>query len=216
MYTFVEAAGLLRVPASTLRSWTRGQDYKVRAGVRRFKPPIPLHPDQRLLTFYDLVEAFVLSAMRRDHNVELGVVRASVDFVRRKLGVQRPLLTEDFYTDGVQLLVERWGHLVDASREGQIAMRGIVSASLKRIDRDESGLAQRLYPWLRSVDEEKLIELDPRRALGKAVVAGTGISIDVLRARHRAGDTVKRLARDFAMEERKVAAVVAWDDKRAA
>ena len=41
-------------------------------------------------------------------------------------------------------------------------------------------------------------------------------SIDVLRARHRAGDTVKRLAKDFAMDERKVAAVVAWDDKRAA
>jgi uncharacterized protein (DUF433 family) len=61
-----------------------------------------------------------------------------------------------------------------------------------------------------------LIELDPRRALGKAVVVGTGISIDILRSRHRAGDSVKRLAKDYAVDERKVAAVVAWDDKRAA
>jgi uncharacterized protein (DUF433 family) len=216
MYTFVEAAALLRVPASTLRSWTIGQDYKVRDGVRRFQPPIPLESNQRLLTFYDLVEAFVLSAMRRDHNVDLSVVRASVDFVRRKLGVRRPLLTEDFYTDGVRLLVDKWGHLVEASQEGQLAMREVVAASLKRIDRDERGLARRLYPWLRSVEEERVIELDPQRALGKAVVAGTSISIDILRARHRAGDTVKRLAKDFTIDERKVAAVVAWDGQRAA
>jgi len=216
MYSFVEAAGLLRVPVSTLRSWTMGQDYRVRGGTRRFHPPIPLRADQRLLTFYNLVEAFVLATMRRDFNVELPVVRASVEFVRDKLKVSRPLLMEDFYTDGVSLLVDKWGKLVDASKQGQLAMREVVAASLQRIDRDKHGLAARLYPWRQSVDEARVIELDPRRALGKAVVAGTGISIDILRSRHRAGDSVKRLAKDYAVDERKVAAVVAWDDKRAA
>lgn len=216
MYGFVEAAGLLRVPVSTLRSWTVGQDYRVRSGTRRFHPPIPLGSNQRMLTFYNLVEAFVLSTMRRDFNVELPVVRASVEFVRDKLKVPRPLLNEDFYTDGVSLLVDKWGKLVDASKQGQVAMREVVAASLQRIERDEHGLAARLYPWRRAVDEDRVIELDPRRALGKAVLVGTGISIDILRSRHRAGDSVKRLARDYAVDENKVAAVVAWDDKRAA
>lgn len=216
MYGFAEAAGLLRVPASTLRSWTIGQDYRVRGGTRRFRPPIPLHAGQRLLTFYNLVEAYVLSTMRRDFNVELPVVRASVEFVRDQLDVPRPLLTNDFYTDGVSLLVEQWGKLVDASKQGQVAMREVVAASLRRIERDPQGLAARLYPWRQSIDEDRVIEVDPGVALGKAVLVGTRISVDLLRARHRAGDSVKRLAKDYVIDERKVAAAVAWDDKRAA
>src|SRR4051812_6523330 len=92
MYGFVEAAGLLRVPVSTLRSWTVGQNYRVHGVQRRFKPPIPIARNQRLLTFYDLVEAYVLSSMRRDFNVELPVIRTSVDFVRDHMDVARPLL----------------------------------------------------------------------------------------------------------------------------
>jgi uncharacterized protein (DUF433 family) len=216
MYRLAEAAGFLRVPASTLRSWTKGQDYKVQGERRRFRPPIPLDEAQEFLTFYNLVEAFVLSSMRRDHNVELDVVRRSVDFVRKEMGVPRPLLTKDFYTDGVSLLVEEWGRLVDASREGQIAMRAVVASSLKRIDRDVRGVVARLYPWRRSPDEERVIELDPELALGRAVLVGTGISIDVLKARRRAGDSVKRLAREYAIDESKVAAVVGWDERQAA
>jgi uncharacterized protein (DUF433 family) len=216
MYRLAEAAELLRVPASTLRSWTKGQDYKVQGRKRRFHPPIPLDEGQELLTFYNLVEAFVLSSMRRDFHVELGVVRQSVDFVRTKMGVKRPLLTKDFYTDGVSLLVEEWGRLVDASKEGQVAMREVVATSLRRIDRDTAGIVARLYPWRRSPKEERVIELDPARALGRAVLIGTSISIDVLKARRRAGDSVKRLARDYAVDESKVAAAVEWDERRAA
>jgi uncharacterized protein (DUF433 family) len=216
MYRLAEAAGLLRVPASTLRSWTKGQDYKVQGERRRFQPPIPLDEGQEFLTFYNLVEAFVLSSMRRNHNVELSVVRRSVNFVRKEMGVPRPLLTKDFYTDGVSLLVEEWGRLVDASQEGQIAMRAVVASSLKRIDRDVRGVVARLYPWRRSLDEERVIELDPELALGRAVLVGTGISIDVLKARRRAGDSVKRIAREYAIDESKVAAVVEWDERQAA
>jgi uncharacterized protein (DUF433 family) len=216
MYRLVEAAGLLRVPASTLRSWTKGQDYKVQGERRRFEPPIPLDEGQEFLTFYNLVEAFVLASMRRNHNVELPVVRAAVNFVRTKMGVKRPLLTKDFYTDGVSLLVDEWGRLVDASNEGQAVMREVVATSLKRIDRDRAGLAARLYPWRKSPTEDRLIELDPALSLGRAVLAGTGISIDVLRARRRAGDTVERLAKDYAVDKSKVRAVVEWDEQLAA
>lgn len=216
MYRLAEAAGLLRVPASTLRSWTKGQDYKVQGKRRRFQPPIPLDAGQEVLTFYNLVEAFVLSSMRRDHNVELAVVRRSVDFVRKQMGEPRPLLTKDFYTDGVSLLVEEWGWLVTASQRGQVAMREVVQTSLKRIDRDARGVVARLYPWRKSPDEERIIELDPARALGRAIFVGTGVAVDVLKARRRAGDSVKRLARGYAIDEGKVAAAVEWDERQAA
>ena len=216
MYRLTEAAGLLRVPATTLRSWTKGRDYEALGERRRFLPPIPLNEGQEFLTFYNLVEAFVLASMRRDHNVELAVVRRSVDFVREKMGVERPLLTKDFFADRGALLVEEWGRLVDASKEGQVAMRQVVETSLKRIDRDTRGVVARLYPWRESPKEKRVIELDPERALGRAVLIGTRISIDVLRARYRAGDTVKQLAKDYAVDVAKVDAVVNWDEQQAA
>ena len=45
---------------------------------------------------------------------------------------------------------------------------------------------------------------------------GTGVSIDVLRARYRAGDSVKQLAKDYAVDVDKVDAVVNWDERQAA
>src|SRR5262249_49599685 len=149
-------------------------------------------------------------------NVSLQSVRDSVDYVRAEMGVDRPLLSQDFFTDGVSLFVRRWGAFVDASKQGQLAMELLLKQSLKRIKRDEAGLAERLYPWRSSVDEPRLIELDPRRSFGRAVVAGTGISIDVLLSRHRAGDDVARLVKDYRLDARVVSAVVKWDAKRAA
>jgi uncharacterized protein (DUF433 family) len=216
MYSFAEAALVLRVPPSTLRNWTVGASYKTARGVRRFEPPMPIARGQRALTFFNLVEAYVLSSIRRDHNVSLQSVRGSVDYVRRELGVDRPLLSQDFYTDGVSLFVKRWGAFVDASKQGQLAMELLLKQSLKRIKRDEAGLAERLYPWRSSVDEPRVIELDPRRSFGRAVVIGTGISIDVLLSRFHAGDAIPRLVKDYDLDARVVSAVVSWDAKRAA
>ena len=216
MYSFAEASLVLRVPASTLRNWTVGVTYKTARGAKRFEPPMPIEAGQRALTFYNLIEAYVLSSIRRDHNVPLQAVRDSVDYVETKLGVPRPLLSEDFYTDGVSLFVERWGAFVDASQQGQLAMQQLLKHSLKRIKRDADGLAERLYPWRTSVDEPKIVELDPKRSFGRAVVVGTGISIDVLLSRYHAGDTIPRLVKDYDLDAKTVSAVVSWDAKRAA
>jgi uncharacterized protein (DUF433 family) len=216
MYGFAEAALVLRVPASTLRNWTVGATYPTARGPKLFEPPMPIAPGQRALTFYNLIEAYVLSSIRRDHNVSLQSVRDSVDYVRTELGVARPLLSQDFFTDGVSLFVKRWGAFVDASKQGQLAMEQLLKHSLKRIKRDEAGLAARLYPWRSSVDEPKVIELDPRRSFGRAVVIGTGISIDVLLSRYHAGDTITRLVKDYDLDTKVVSAVVNWDAKRAA
>lgn len=211
MYGFAEAAGMLHIPTSTLRSWTVGQDYTVRGTKKRFHPPVPLEAGQHRLTFYNLIEAYVLSTMRRDFNVTLPAIRTSVDYVRREMDIARPLLDEDFYTDGVSLLVQRSGAFVNVSKQGQLAMENVLKDSLRRIERDEAGLASRLYPWRTDIREPRIVEIDPRRAMGKPVVAGTNISVDVLISRRHAGDSIERLARDFALDKRKVEAVVNWN-----
>jgi hypothetical protein len=44
------------------------------------------------LSFSNLVEAYVLTAIRRKHQVGLRTIRCGLDFLVRKLGAKRPLL----------------------------------------------------------------------------------------------------------------------------
>ncbi len=71
-YTISEAAHYLRIPRSTLHAWVAGQAYRTTGGSRLFRPVITL-PDRRLglLSFINLVEAHVLDAIRREHEVPL-------------------------------------------------------------------------------------------------------------------------------------------------
>ena len=52
-------------------------------------------------------------------------------------------------TDGVSVFVERTGALINATRSGQLAMRKLMEAHLRRIDPDVDGLAIRLFPFVR-------------------------------------------------------------------
>jgi len=70
-FPLVEAAHYLLIPLATLRSWVRGRHYPTTRGKRFFKPIIDL-PDPKLpsLSFINLVEANVLNAIRREHNIK--------------------------------------------------------------------------------------------------------------------------------------------------
>jgi uncharacterized protein (DUF433 family) len=192
-YTVVEAAALVRVPVSTLKTWLHGEGTANR-GLIDLPSGRP-----RLLAFSHLVEAFVLAAIRRGHGVALQRVRKAIRYVQGELGVTRPLIHAKFETNGMDLFVERWGKLVNASKDGQIAMRSALASSLRRVDWDRQGLAVRLFPLVRSVDEEqpKTIVIDPERGFGRPTLAGKGIRVDVIVERYRAGESPAELARDY-------------------
>lgn len=71
-YTLAEAARYLRLPQATLRAWTVGRDHPVADGQNRFKALIkPANSltgaKPPLLSFYNLIEAHVLRALRTEH-----------------------------------------------------------------------------------------------------------------------------------------------------
>ncbi|HEX9810575.1 MAG TPA: hypothetical protein VGA88_00595, partial [Burkholderiales bacterium] len=100
-YSIVEAAGYLRIPKSTLRAWLLGQ--------QSFRPVIDIADRKgRQLSFINLVEAFVLAAIRRQYSIPLPKVRKALDYLRRTFKTSRPLSDEQFATDGVNLFVERF------------------------------------------------------------------------------------------------------------
>jgi uncharacterized protein (DUF433 family) len=191
-YTVLEAAQLVHVPVSTLKSWIVGGTSN--RGILAVPPGRP-----RLLAFSHLVEAFVLAAIRRGHGVSLQRVRKAIRYVERDLHVGRPLVCLKFKTDGVDLFVDHHGKLVNASREGQLAIRAALESSLKRVEWDRTGLAVRLFPLVRGwgPDQPRTIVIDPQRGFGRPTLAGKGIRADVIAERYRAGDSIADLAADY-------------------
>jgi uncharacterized protein (DUF433 family) len=199
-YPFIEAAHYLNMPASTLRSWCIGQDYKVNGATRRFQPLIELDGDKKEgLSFLNLVEGHVLAAIRRKHDIPLPKVRDALAFIRTKMNSARPLLQLSFQTDGVNLFVEELSSLVNVTREGQIEMRELLLAHLHRIERDPAGLPIRLFPFTRAGTQEREspVQIDPTIAFGRPALRGRAVPTAVLADRFKAGEAMSNLATDF-------------------
>jgi len=134
-----------------------------------------------------------------EDGVSLQRVRKAVSYVKMELGVDRPLIHAKFKSDGVSLFVERWGKLVNASSDGQLAMRAALASTLRRVDWDREGLAVRLFPLVRSGADEQpgSIVIDPSYGFGRPTLAGKGIRVDIIVERYRAGESIAELASDY-------------------
>lgn len=206
-YGISEAAHYLQIPLATLRSWVRGRFYPTENGRKYFHPIITL-PDTSLasLSFINLVEAHVLDAIRHEHNLPFPKVRSAVNYVKRQFGSSHPLAEQKFETDGVNLFVSRFERFVSVSEEGQLAMRELIKAHLRRVEHDEAGLAARLYPFTRKdgLDQPRFVVIDPLISFGRPTIKGTGITTSILAERYKAGDSMDALAQDYGCERAQV------------
>jgi uncharacterized protein (DUF433 family) len=115
-----------------------------------------------------------------------------------------------FHTDGRGIFIEQMGKLVDAAHGGQAAIREVVESSLERVDLDERRLPLRLYPWRREPTEPRIIALDPHRAFGRPTVVGSAVQSETVIDRHRAGESVAKLAADYNLAADVIEGVLRW------
>lgn len=199
-YSIPEAAHNLQLAQATVRSWVLGRKYHTEAGVRTFQPVVRIaEPAGNLLSFLDLTELHVLSAIRRDHRVRLSAVRRAIEYLRKNFQTRHPLSSQQMLTDGKNLLIERYGELVNVSRAGQMEMKHLLDAYLSRIKYDRRGVPIRLFPFTRpQIDRSPLsVVIDPRVQFGRPCLAGTGIPTAVIIERYKAGDSIETLAADY-------------------
>lgn len=199
-YGITEAAHYLRIPIATLRSWIIGRYYPTESGKQFFKPLISAaDKEPSLLSFMNLVEAHVLDAIRREHSVPLQKVRTALDYLHRKFPSKHPLAEQAFATDGIDLFIDKYGQLINISQAGQLAMKSLLEAYLRRIERSPAGVPIRLFPFTRKkeIDEPKAVVIDPYVSFGRPVLAGTGIATAVIAERYKAGESMDELAKDY-------------------
>jgi len=203
----MSASHYLRIPQNTIRNWAFGYAYLTRTGRRMFTKPLIDVADRggSLFSFENLIELHVLGALRREHKLEMRKIRRAIEYLQQKLGSPRPLLEKEMETDGTDVFVTELGNLINASQAGQLAMKVLLQAHLKRIERDARGLPIRLFPFTRSnpaqqttVDElPRLIAIDPSVAFGRPVIAGSRVPTVEVFERFSAGEQPDELAEDF-------------------
>jgi uncharacterized protein (DUF433 family) len=219
-YRASEAAHILALPFGTVQAWCFGHDYRHADGrPKRFKRVIePADARHKLLSFANLCELHLLGVIRRRHRVTLPQVRQAVDYMRERMGEDRPLLSSEFKTNGVHLFVERAGQLFNVSQQGQQALREDFAQALSRVDYDQRGVAVRLFPYsapaARSAGQPPAVVVDPLRSFGRPALVDVYVRTDVIAERFDAGDSIEEMAGDYRVSPRQIEEAIRFERLR--
>lgn len=213
-YPLVEAARYLRLSPATLRSWAVGRPYPTAKGTGHFRPLLAL-PSRKppVLSFWNLVEAHVLRALRTDHRVSLKALRQALTYAEHELGIEHLLLRQDLSAGAGRLFLDRYGELIDLSASGQLAMRRVFDEHLKRVEWDTRPFPVRLYPFVsaETPHASRPIAIDPNVAFGRPVVQRAGISTGTIAGRIDAGESVADLVADYGLSEAEIEQAVLYE-----
>jgi uncharacterized protein (DUF433 family) len=206
-YSITEAARYLRLPPGTLRSWIVGRSYPTRGGAGTFRPLLKAaRKDPATLSFWNLIEAHVLRALRTEHGVPVPSLRKAIHYAENALSIENVLLHPGLATDAGRVLLDRYGELLDLSNSGQLAMRRMLEAHLRRVEWDSSQFPARLFPFLSpdASGDERLIAIDPNISFGRPVVRSAGVSTQAITDRIDAGESIEDLAADYGVSQAEV------------
>ncbi len=212
-YPLAEAAHFLRLPTATLHSWVVGRRYPKAEGVGHFRPLIQAAAYRPpILSFWNLIEAHVLRALRTDHGVSLRDVRRALTYAERELRIERLLLNRQLLTDGGKLFLDHYGELINLSASGQLAMRRVFEEHLKRVEWGAQ-FPIRLYPFVTGATDSsaRTIMIDPQVAFGRPVLARVGISTHAIAERLDAGESVDDLAADYGLQRPEIEEAVLYE-----
>ncbi len=191
-----EIAHYLRLPVNTVANWAFGH--------KTFRPVLSVpNPKIRLLSFINVVEVHVLSAIRRQHNISLQNARAAMGYLKKEFREPHPLAMIDLYTTREttrrDIFFKTIGRVVNASRFGQFALEQVLETYLQRIERAPDNSPLILYPFVagRPNIHRKPVMFDPQVSFGRLVIANTGIPTAEVAHRFQAGEKISELARDY-------------------
>ena len=91
-------------------------------------------------------------------------------------------------------------------------MPAIIASYLSRLERRDGII--NFYPFTGgrdSADEPKLVLITPELAFGKPVLAGTGITTEVIAGRFMARDSMQELAEEYGVSPKQIEEAIRWE-----
>lgn len=212
MYTAAEVARWARTTPQTARRWVSGYTYRS-GGSERWSPPVARRGDEPYLTFDNVIEIAAVAALRRA-GLSMQRIRTDVEFARRELKIERPLLSERFRTDGQELFLRDSAthpHWTNLSRSGQVAW-SYLEQVLREVDYAEDLLARRWWP----AGRDEGVVVDPLVNFGRPVIAVVGVRTETLLDRWVAGVTLEELAEEYQVTPAAVERAVRFENRAGA
>ena len=208
IYSTRDAAHYLRVPYQTLRYWIRGSD-----SIEPIIRPSGTNPPR--LSFVNLMECHMLSAMRTHYNLRLPKVRKALRTLATMFPSPHPLVDKHFETNEVDVFIREHGNeLINLNRPGQMGFREILEMHMKRIELTTTGVPM-FFPFIekRSSDEPRSIMISPAISFGRRVISGTGIPTAVIASRFHARESVGDLAREYGRTDKEIEEAIRWESR---
>ena len=208
-YTAADASRILGVPPGTLAAWCGLKQYKLADGnQRKMAPLLRRDPSTKRMSFHTLVEGYVLSSITRTFNIRLEDLRRALGYI----GGTRPLLHSVFYAEEGALYIEGLNRVLINVHPaaGQAVIRQAVAGSLARIEFDIDRRPARFSPWRHSVDEARMVDVDPYRAFGRPIVRGRSLKVETIVDLFKAGESVDTLADGYDLPVDTVHGVLRW------
>ena len=206
LYTVSEAARLVGMSPSTLRTWSHG--YKKTFTDR---PPVKQGPvitaiengssDRRSIPFIGLVEATVVQAFRRT-GLPLQRIRKALEVLASQGVLEHALASQQMYSDGANVLYnyadlhkDRQLRLLTLTvvQTGQRVFHEVIDEYLKRITFGDEWATELILP----VTERHLLRVVPGVAAGDALFMDGGAPLSAVRSRAAAGEPLKSIAADY-------------------
>ncbi len=193
-YQVREAARYAGVSSQTVLNWQK-------AGL---KQTIASREMREALSYMQLIEVAVVAKMRKA-GVRPPEIRATREYVSKKLRSEYPFAEYRFKTDGKKLFMDYEqvegkkgrGKLLRPGQNGQLAWEEVIGRLLE-FEYEHKGIAIRWHVAGRGSS----VLIDPRVAFGAPMVRGTPTW--AIRGRWEAGETIDEIADDFGLTENEV------------
>jgi len=166
LYSFPEAAKIIKAPPGILRRWASASDWLV---ARK------LDPAERLITFTELMELHFIKIFR-DEGVSLQTIRKTSQAAAAKFKTDYPFSVKRFDTDGRTIFatLRAAAHsvtLVEDLEKSQFVLTKIMRPFFHKLD--YAGTMEVTRYWPRT--KKGRVVLDPARKFGKPIDSETGV-----------------------------------------
>jgi uncharacterized protein (DUF433 family) len=213
-YSFADAGRLLTVNPSTVRNWAKGH--------KHFKPVLTVPSDGPVdaVSFFNLIETFVLDELRRRHHFSLQELRPYITYMKETFpDAMYPLAQVDLFVSNNNLFGRfATSPLVNISRGGQLALEEVLRDLLERVEKSPSGEGiVKLFPFItkqRVIHSPRVVEVNPRVRFGRPVIAGTGVPTAVVAQRFAGGDSIAKLAGEYDRTPEEIEQVIQYESAR--
>jgi uncharacterized protein (DUF433 family) len=215
LYTQAEAARIVDVPSNTFRNWSRGYAWKTVTGTKTAEGLITLAPNfgRLVVPFVGLAEAYVIASLKQA-GLPMQRIRPAVEGLKAEMGLSEALLSSRLQTDGVEVLYEYVAEdLEDGAaglavvRDKQLVFRDAVAQYLKTVSYSGDGLIESFMPR----QYHSTVIVDPLLNGGQPSFVVSGVRVEDIARRVRAGEPMADLAEDYDIPVRDIETVLGRD-----